>query len=482
MLIRMLDRISRPISRRNQRRRERLHAIVLAQTLALSLLAAISLCGMITFGLLTLAPQALTNAEKLWRWVHWLPLQSSIANLDSTIASGDERAAIRAADDLFGYGASNVKVLDHGYEQFLQALTRAMRSPFASLRRKAAEASIAHHDYDSLAWLTLAGEKTASGDKQGAEGAYLKALAMRPYWPHAREGLRRLYDEAGRAPDAEAVLRAASRATFSLMGAGVPVHIVLETPNGGTTTRLQWLDNCHPHVIRMEIPPRTRNGYLVVPGADGIAIGLHRLESIPAAGDPSQPWLIIGTSHLDQTSPKRFITRISPDTPEDTAPSISFQATVADPGRALELEIETCIAPSLATELGQRGQATLTLVGSRGEQDTHRFDLDDCRPLEIVRFIAAGTTEVRIQINRDFGFLRLRRHGGDALGHDIASIRQLRKVATGSYAIETSVVTGTKDDPSVILYRGAPLAEGRLLVSTITWCDLDVVSAKGDGS
>lgn len=477
---RFLDRISRPSALRTAppRRRERLRAITIAKNLLLGCLLAISITGLTVFALLALAPQALVEAENGWRRAHWHFLHRRISTLDAAITAGQESVALQAAEDLFNYATANVKVLDHGYEAYLQSMTRAMRSPFPTLRKRGAEASIAHHDYDSLAWLTLARARGAAGETAGAEEAYLKALAMRPYWPQASRELQDLYAKTGRRADAEQLKLDSARASLSLAGAGLPVHVVIERSDKTATGWMRMLDNCRPRTLRFDIPPGARSGYLVLPAADGLLVRLHRLESVPLDDETRRPWRITRTDNANRLSANEFVTAISPDAPDDAAPSIGIEAIGEGSGGRVELEMDICPSPALMSAAGLRRDAKIKLKDEQGRRTQQAFALRACVPSEVARTIPTGTTEVELLVDRSLGYLRVQNRGDAIFAANADDGVPLGSTVTGSF-----VLGGMRGRGGIVvsLYRGGPLQHDRNLELMLIWCDLDVTSVNGEG-
>lgn len=370
-IFRFLDRISRPEKPRaaSPRRQGRLRLIIFIKNLVLGTLLAIALAGVITFLLLVAAPTSVIKAEQAWRFAHWIPLYARLHLLDAAINTGINRIALWAADLVFRDAKTNVRVLDHGYEPFIQSLTRSMNSPLTELRRRAAEASIAHHDYDSLAWLTVARSRSAANDPQ-AEQAYLRALAMRPFWPQASAELFEMYSASQRLSEAKKLKRDTARATLSLLGAGLPVHLAVQRTDGTASGVLRMVDNCRPRLLQLDIPSDTRSAFLTLPGANGLVAKFTRLGSVSQDGRWNA-WRITETAHVTRPSPNEFVSAITGGGSADGIPVLNIEPIGGIAEGQLVIELTICPTLDLMIEAGLRPGIVSQTQDSNGRYIEH---------------------------------------------------------------------------------------------------------------
>lgn len=476
MLVRWLDRLSRPTPRKRlqPKRRERLRVITITLNTVLTLLLLGSVVGVVTLCILVWAPQLLSDGERRWRAAYWRTTLEQIDRFNKALDAGDEQAAVGEAGKLFGTAQSGIRLFDYPYEQLLQTFTRGMQSPWPTLRRIAAEASIAHHDYDSLAWYTLGVAKLDAGDREGAETALRRALAMRPFWPQASARLVALLAASGKSVEAAAITAATQRASAALVSSGLPVHVVVLAGNDANGTLVR-LDNCRARVVQVPLPKGAHRGYAVLPEADGLAIDMRIAGRFADARLPPQRWRVTATAQVETLSTDRFLTRIAADTPLGAAPAITFQSDEALVGDMVELELKACVGTALAAALDMVPMMELEWTNAKGMAARRQVELSECRTVNVADRLPAGVVQASVRLNRSTGYLRLDggvRSKSREAGHRAGQGLQL--MPSGDYALESFASNpDVERRPTLTLYKGSPLRADTPLNLAATWCGVE---------
>lgn len=331
-LIDILDRVSRPVDRRNSRgsRKLRLKALEFASNLSLSALIALAGFGFVAImGLIFVPPPFWGQLDSIFRTEYWTLFNAKIDRFELALRSKEE-AQVQAGSHMFFGLAGDLQMRDYGEVRYLRALEAALSSSTPAVRLRAAETGVALRPNDSLFWFHLGIERLNAGKSASGIEALQKSFRLRPYSRQIAAALIRAFDQA---QDSNAILRVRTEyasGVSSVAGKMAPLHVTYVRPDGGIVGELQRVDACGPVDLALRNEPELKLNAIYFPQVDGLRVSVDAVTM-----------RAIERLQNFRTAPEGgFISEIPADAPFTTTPGIIFKGSPP----SSSLQIKFCAA------------------------------------------------------------------------------------------------------------------------------------------
>ena len=313
-LVRVLDRLSRPVNLRSNRM-QRLQMLKGVANLASISLFAVAMFGLIlVFLLLFLPPSVWIKLDSACRDAYWFPFNSKVERFERALKEKDELRIKELSRSFFNL-AGDLQQRDFGEKSYVRVLELALSSTTPEVRLRAAATAVDLRPNDSLFWYHLGIERMRTGQGEGGIEALQAAFKLRPFSFQVASALIHAFEQSG---DEKAILRTREEYTTAVsmvVGKRAALTVMYVRPNGEMIGELVRFDSCVLSRLTLRNDPTLQFRGIIFPPVDRLYLSLDAA----AVADIEQ------LQRFKVNSDGGFVTEIAEDDPLTMSPGIFFK-------------------------------------------------------------------------------------------------------------------------------------------------------------